>query len=97
MSSWTPQDWGIFFGGLGLLITTAVIPLLQILMNRKINRNDVKATVARAELVAEMKVVKHQTNDITSQLAATKLAQGTAEGHAAGMIEGAAQEKANPS
>lgn len=100
MNSWTPEQWGIFFGGLGLFMTTAVIPLLQILMNRKMNRNDEKATAARAILAAKVaevhddaKTIKSQTNGLTAALITSTSAIAEEKGHAKGLAEGESKQK----
>lgn len=48
MHDWTPEQWGVFLGALALFITTAIIPLMQILTNRKVNKLEKKVEASAA-------------------------------------------------
>lgn len=104
MSNWTPEQWAFFLGGLGLFITSAIIPLVQVILNRGVTRK-IAAVDAKVEASAavsdsnstDLAVLKHQTNDMSVRLQASSKAQGTAEGREAGRIEGRDEERANPS
>lgn len=57
MRDWTPEQWGLFFASLSLLITTAITPLVQIILTRGTNKkikHGVEVSEHNAEKLSEV-------------------------------------------
>lgn len=103
MGSWTPEQWGVFFGGLAILITTGIIPIInQVLSHRKtikemeILRMDIIQSSAVSDdnkltLEKVVKTVKKVNANV--EIAATKADEASVRADAAAVVSTQNAEK----